>query len=207
MKTENDVQVEDSQTLESSQSEETKTEPKPEPKIKHLSQIILPWVIVSAVFFFFGAGLVYFTLYQTATTDLAAAKTQVSDLSTKLSGNEVDLEKAKNDLNTAQIALTSAQSDLGTEKISSILYKLQTDVNNARVALLKLDPSSARQALTFATSDLNTLSQTSIDADKLSGLQERINTALISLESDPQKANDSLDTLYTNLLLISDNLK
>lgn len=207
MKSDKDVQVEDSQTLETPRPEEKKVEPQPEPKKRNFGQIVLPWVIVSLVFFLIGAGLVYFTIYQSATTELAATKSQAADLSTQLSSAQVDLEKAKNDLNTTQMSLTDAQSALETEKIAAILYKFQTDVNAARVALFKLDPSSTRQALTFAADDLSNLSKTNIGADKLSGLQERIDTALTNIEADPLKAMDTLDTLYTNLLAININLK
>jgi septation ring formation regulator EzrA len=207
MKTEKDVQVEDSQTLETPQPDEKTSEPQAELKKRTFVQIALPWVIVSLAFLLIGAGVVFFTLYQPLTKELATARSEAADLSTQLSTAQVDLEKAKTDLNTTQLSLTDTQASLETEKIATLLYKLQTDINAARVALLKLDPSSARQALTFASADLADLSQTKIGADKLSGLQERIDTALTNLESDPQKAVDSLDTLYTNLLLITNNLK
>ena len=204
MKSDKGVQ-EDSQTLESPKVDETKNETQPEENKRSFGQLVLPWFLVAILFFLLGAGMVYFTMYKNVSEELATAKTQVTDLTTQLSSAQVDLEKAKTDLNTAQLSLTDTQSQLETEKISTLLYKLQTDVNAARVGVLKLDPSFARQALNFATTDLNDLSQTSIGADKLTGLQQRIDTALTNLESDPQKAIDALDTLYTNLLLISGN--
>lgn len=208
MKSDNDVQqAEDSQTLETPKAEEKMVEPENQSDKRSFGQVVLPWFLVAIVFFLIGAGLVYFTMYQNVSKELTDAKTQVSDLSGQLSSAQVDLEKAKSDLNTTQLSLTDAQKQLETSQIATILYKLQMDVNTARVGLLKLDPSSARQALTFASADLSELSQTSIEADKLSGLQARIDTALTNLEGDPQKAIDALDTLYTNLLLISDNLK
>lgn len=207
MRSDKDVQAEDGQTLETPKAEETKVETQPEPEKRSFAQAVLPWFLVAILFFLLGAGLIYFTMYQNTQKELAAANTQVTDLTTQLSGVQVDLEKAKTDLNTTQLSLTDTQAQLETAKISSLLYKLQTDVNAARVGVLKLDPSFARQALTFASADLTELSQTSIGADKLTGLQERIDSALTNLEADPQKAIDALDTLYTNLLLISGNQK
>ncbi len=207
MKTEKDVQVEDSQTLETPQTEEKTAESQVTPAKRTFVQIVLPWVIVVLASLLVGAGVVFFMLYQPLTKELATAKSEASDLSTQLSGIQVDLEKANTDLNTIQLNLTEAQSNLETEKIATLLYKLQTDVNAAQIALLKLDPSSARQALSFAAADLAELTQTKIEADKLSGLKERIDTAVTNLESDPAKAIDSLNTLNTNLLLITNNLK
>jgi len=207
MKTDKDVQVEDSQTLETPVSPVEPVKTDQTPAQRNFLQKAIPWVIVSLVFFLIGAALIFFTIYNTAKTELALSKTEATDLSEKLSSAEVDLEKIKNDLGTAQLSLADSQTALEAEKITSLLYKFQSDVNSARVALLKLDPSSSRQALTFATEDLAALSKTSINADSLSGLQSRIDTALLNLEADPQKAIEALDTLYTNLLLINDNLK
>lgn len=207
MRSDKNVQAEDSQTLETPKADESNVETTSETSKRTFAQAVLPWFLVAILFFLLGAGMVYFTLYQKANTALATANTQVTDLTTQLSGVQVDLEKAKTDLNTTQLSLTDTQTQLEAAKISTLLYKLQTDVNAARVGVLKLDPSFARQALTFASADLTDLSQTSIGADKLTGLQERIDTALTNLESDPQKAIDALDTLYTNLLLISGNQK
>ncbi len=207
MRSDKDVQAEDSQTLETPKADETKVEAQPKENKRSFVQVVLPWFLVAIVFFLVGAGLVYFTLYQNASKELTAANAQVTDLTSQLSGVQVDLEKAKTDLNTTQLRLTDTQTELDSAKITTLLYKLQTDVNAARVGVLKMDSSFARQALNYASADLSDLSQTSIGADKLTGLQKRIDTALIYLESDPQRALDALDTLYTNLLLISGNLK
>jgi len=207
MNSDKDVQAEDSQTLETPVVENKTPTTQPAPKKNNFFTIALRWVIVSLIFLLMGAAIVYFTLYQTASTSLAAVKAENSQLSEKLSAAEVDLETAKSDLNTAQMSLTDTQTSLQGEKINSLLYKFQADVNTARVAVLNLDPSSARQALAFASQDLTALTQTNINVDSLSGLQPRIDAALTSLESDPQKTMDALDTLYTNLLLIINNVK
>jgi hypothetical protein len=207
MRSDKDVQVEDSQTLETPVAESKTPIAQPAPAKRNFFQNALRWVIVSLVFLLIGAGVVYFTLYQTAKNSLAAAKAENSQVSDKLSAAEVDLEKAKVDLSTAQLSLNDTNTALQSEQITSLLYKFQADVNAARVAVLNLDPSSAKQALTFAAEDLTALSKTNINADSLSGLQTRIDTAIANLGADPQKAIDSLDTLYTNLLLINNNLK
>ena len=89
----------------------------------------------------------------------------------------------------------------------SILYKFEADVNTARTALAKQDPSTARQALTIAGTDLTELQKTSISVDNIAGLQPQLDLAVTYLESDVIKASAAMDTLYTNLLLISGNIK
>lgn len=207
MESKTDFQAEDSPTIET---------PPPASDAAHLPQPVskpgflrktIRWTLVAIIFFLIGAELVFFTVYRSATNALNAAMANSSQLSEQLSTSEVDLQKAKKDLSTAQGSLVDANNALIRAQEFSLLYKFQADVNGARAALLNLDPSSARQNLSIATSDLTDLSKTGISADTLSGLQPQLDLALTNLESDPQKAMSALDTLYTNLLLISGNIK
>ena len=201
------MQVEDSPSLES-KPENTGTYQESAPAAKKgFFKKALPWVIVAVVFFLIGAGLIYFTLYQTATNELTAAKSGSDQISSQLSAAEVDLQKAKSDLGSTQSALSDAKNALTKAQQLSLLYKFEADVNLARVGLSKLDPSTARQALSVASDDLNNLKATDISQDSIAGLQPQIDTALTSIESDPAKAMSALDTLYTNLLLLSGNVK
>ena len=207
MKAKKDFQAEDSPTLETPQNT-SESEAQPQSVARpSLKQRVLPWIIVSLVFFFIGAGLVFFTLYNSANKEAKTLKESTSQLSAQLSSAEVDLQKAKSDLGTAQSSLADTNNSQTKLTQASLVYKLEADVNAARVAVVKLDPTSARQALTIASGDLTNLSATSISQDSISGLQPQIDTALTNLGSDPQKALDALDTLNTNLLLISGSLK
>ncbi|MHC1740221.1 MAG: hypothetical protein AB9897_03835 [Anaerolineaceae bacterium] len=167
----------------------------------------LPWVIVAVAFLLAGALLIYFTLYRTTNKALTASNENAAALSTQLSASELDLQKTKSDLGTAQAALVEANNTVSKNQQLSLLYKFQADVNLARVGLLKLDPSSARQALSVAGDDLKALVATNISPDTIAGLQPQIEMALTNLEADPAKAMGALDTLYTNLLLISNNIQ
>ncbi len=119
----------------------------------------------------------------------------------------MDLQKAKSDLGTSQTALVDANNALSKAQQLSILYKFQADVNTARTSLARQDPSSARQALAIAGADLTELQKTSISPDDIAGLQPQLDLAVTNLETDTQKAASTMDTLYTNLLLISGNIK
>jgi cytoskeletal protein RodZ len=201
------IQMEDSPSLETPQKTmDSAEEPNPIKK-RSFWQKVLPWVIVALVFFIGGMALIYFTLYQTARTDLSQAQASLSSATDQLSTAQLDLEKAKNDLTTTQSDLVTANNELDKTSQLSALYKFQSDVNLARVSLAKLDPSSARQALSVATDDFTALSNTNVSKSAISGLQAQIDTALTNLETDPAKAMSALDTLYTNLLLISDSIK
>jgi hypothetical protein len=207
MKNKKDMQVEDSPSLETQPKySEAYSEPAPVAKPGFFKRI-LPWIIVAVVFFLFGTGLVYFTLYSNVDNQLGAAKTSSAQLTDQLSSAQVDLQKAKSDLGTTQSALTDANNALTKAQQLSLLYKFQADVNLARIGLYKLDPSTARQALSVAGDDLTNLKATSISQDAIAGLQPQIDTAVTNVEVDSGKAMDALDTLYTNLLLISGNIK
>jgi multidrug efflux pump subunit AcrA (membrane-fusion protein) len=206
MDNERKIQMEDSPSLETPKKPvESSQEPTPEKK-RRFWQKVLPWVIVALVFFIGGMALIYFTLNQTASTSLSEARANLSSVTEQLTTAQLDLEKAKSDLSTTQSDLVTANNELDKTSQLSALYKFQSDVNLARVYLSKLDPSSARQAMSMAADDFTALSNTNVSKSAISGLQAQIDTALTNVEADPAKAMSALDTLYTNLLLISDSI-
>jgi hypothetical protein len=207
MKTRKDIQVEDSPSLDTKKSmPESARVSEPASKPGFFKRI-LPYVIVAVVFFIAGAGLIFFTLYTNSQTALAAANNDVSKTNEQLSAANIDLQKAKTDLSVSQSALADANNSLNKSEQFAILYKFQADVNIARTSLARQDPSSARQALTIASADLAELQKTGIAADNIAGLQPQLDLAVTNLETDIQKAASAMDTLYTNLLLISSNIK
>ncbi|MCX6055859.1 MAG: hypothetical protein NTZ74_13290 [Chloroflexi bacterium] len=165
----------------------------------------LPWVIVAFVFLLIGAGTVFFTLYRGEAQKLKTAQSELDTASTGLKTAETDLSTAKGDLvlANASIKTITAQLAAGTQK--ALIYKFQADVNTARVALLKLDPASARQALNFVKEDLTALEATGMEVNSLSGFKVRIEEANANLASDPGKSLGALDTLSANLLLLLSN--
>lgn len=207
MEKDQNIQAEDSPSLEIPANKPSAEAGNQAPAKPGFIKRVLPWIIVAVAFFLAGACLVYFTLYTRANNDYKVSQTENQTLTEKLSSSDVDLQKAKTELSTAQASLVEANNSATQATKLSILYKFQSDINLARVSLKKLDPSSARQALSVAKDDLTALSATDIEADTIAGLQPQIDTAMTYLNSDPEKAMSALDTLYTNLLLISDNIK
>ena len=218
MDPENNVQAEDSPA-------EKETVYKPEVEIvstppakKGLIDSILPWVIVAIVFFLVGALLTWFVVYQpksqelaTTQTEMAAAAATASDnaanLLSSLDTANADLTIANENLANAQATIEAQTTLLAKTELLKVIYKFQSDVNVARASLSKLDPSSSRQALSFVAADLTELEKAGLDPDSLSGFKAKIEDAQANLETAPDKSLADLETIYSNLLLLINNLK
>jgi len=189
----------------------------PAPK-KGLVDRALPWVIVAIVFFLVGALLTWFVVYQPKGQALAAAEAEMTasaasaaETTTKLQST---LETANADLAVANENLAYAQSTIEVQatllaktELLKVIYKFQSDVNVARASISKIDPSSSRQALSFVAADLTELEKAGLDPDSLSGFKAKIEDAQANLETAPDKTLADLETIYTNLLLLINNLK
>jgi hypothetical protein len=189
----------------------------PAPK-KGLVDRALPWVIVAIVFFLVGALLTWFVVYQPKGQALAAAEVEMTasaasaaETTTKLQST---LETANADLKVANENLAYAQSTIEVQatllaktELLKVIYKFQSDVNVARASISKVDPSSSRQALSFVAADLTELEKAGLDPDSLSGFKSKIEDAQANLETAPDKTLADLETIYTNLLLLINNLK
>jgi len=189
----------------------------PAPK-KGLVDRALPWVIVAIVFFLVGALLTWFVVYQPKGQALAAAEAEMTasaasaaETTTKLQST---LETANADLAVANENLAYAQSTIEVQatllaktELLKVIYKFQSDVNVARASISKIDPSSSRQALSFVAADLTELEKAGLDPDSLSGFKAKIEDAQANLETAPDKTLVDLETIYTNLLLLINNLK
>ncbi len=205
----------ESSAVESAATQEIKTAPAK----KSFWSKILPWVIVALVFFLGGVATIYFALYQpamkTAKADAAAAQQQVAELTDKVSQAEIDtaaiqteLDTAKADLTAAQATITEQTAELAKSNQMKVAYKFLLDVNAARAALEKLDTNTALQAINFAKTDLADLQATEIDAAATTGFADRLDEAANNIsEPDLLKSRDALDTLYSSLLLLVNNLK
>jgi cytoskeletal protein RodZ len=207
MKADKEIQAEDSPSLETQPGNKEPTSQTQKVAKPGFFKRAFPWVLVAVIFFIAGASLVYFTLYRDTNHELSTAKDNITQLSEQVSSDEVDLQKAKTDLSNSQSDLANANTALAQTQDFSIIYKFQADVNAARTALARQDPSTARQTLTIAGTDLADLQKTSLSADSIAGLQPQLELALSSLETDSTKAASAMDTLYMNLLLISGNIK
>lgn len=178
----------------------------------------LPWVIVALVAFLVGALLTWFVVYQPKGQALAAAQTQMSVAATTAAENETNLQSqidsVNADLTVANEGLASAQSTIEAQttllaktELMKVIYKFQSDVNLARATLSREDPASSKQALSFVVSDLADLEKAGLDPDSLSGFKTKIEDAQANLNSEPAKSLQDLETIYSNLLLLINNLK
>lgn len=192
---------------------------------KGLMDRALPWVIVAIVFFLVGALLTWFVVYQPKGQALAAAEAEMTasaanaaETATKfqstLEAANADLAVSKADLTSANENLASAQATIEAQttllaktELLKVIYKFQSDVNVARASISKVDPSSSRQALSFVAADLTELEKAGLDPDSLSGFKAKIEDAQANLETAPDKTLADLETIYTNLLLLINNLK
>jgi hypothetical protein len=166
----------------------------------------VPWVLVALIFLIGGAAIVFFTLYQPKVLELKSAQADLKTASENLASSEIDLSAAKADALALQTALSEKTTSLTQSDQMMLIYKFQADLNATRVALLNHDPSSARQALNFVTTDLVNLKGTDLDTAALSGFESRLAEAERYLLTEPQKSLDALNTLNTNLLLLLNNL-
>ncbi len=205
---------------------EVKTKPlrAPTPK-KSFWGKALPWAIVALVFYLGGLATIFFAVYQPARNEAAAAAAsaeqeiaalndQVSQLELQKSQVQSELDSARaslvdtqEELTTAQVTIEEQQTEVANANIKRLAYKLLGNINSARAALEKRDTDSARQALNFAGSDLAELEEAGLEVEALSGFADRVDEAVTNLnEITLQKSRAALDTLYTNLLLLVDNL-
>jgi multidrug efflux pump subunit AcrA (membrane-fusion protein) len=218
MDPENNVQAEDSPA-------EKVTENKPVVEIistsapqKGIVDRALPWVIVGLVAFLVGALLTWFVVYQPKAQELAAVQTEMTaaaesadtnaaTLQSSLDAANAELTVAKENLASAQATIEAQTTALAKTELLKVIYKFQSDVNLARVTLSLEDPASSNQALSFVVSDLADLEKAGLDPDSLSGFKTKIEDAQANLGTNPTKSLEDLQTIYSNLLLLINNLK
>jgi hypothetical protein len=207
------------------QAEDSPAEKKPVVEIvsnpapqKGLIDRALPWVIVSIVFFLVGALLTWFVVYQPKAQELSAAQAEmtavasaatenITNLQSTLDVANADLTVAKEDLANAQATIQAQTTLLAKTELLKVIYKFQSDVNVARANLSKLDTASSRQALSFVAADLTELEKAGLDPDSLSGFKAKIEDAQANLEPAAAKSLEDMETIYSNLLLLINNLK
>ena len=205
---------------------EVKREPLRAPAAKNsLWSKALPWVIVALLFYLAGLATIFFAVHQpakqAAAAAAAAAEQEIASLNNQLSQLELQKSQVQSELDTTRGNLVDTQEDLTTAQatieeqltevananVKRLVYKLLGNINSARAALEKLDTASARQALNFAKTDLTELEGTGLAEDALSGFADRLDEAVTNLtETGLEKSRAALETLYSNLLLLVDNL-
>ncbi len=218
MDPDNNVQAEDSPAEKAPENKPVvEVVSSPAPK-KGLVDRALPWGIVAIVFFLVGALLTWFVVYQPKSQALAAAQTEMAISATKaaedttqlqstLEAANAELKVANDNLTNVQATLEAQTTILAKTELLKVIYKFQSDVNLARATLSLEDPASSTQALSFVLSDLTDLEKAGLDPASLSGFKTKIEDAQANLNTEPAKSLEDLQTIYSNLLLLINNLK
>lgn len=217
MDPDNNVQAEDSPVEKAVENKPASEVSSAAPK-KGLVDRALPWVIVAIVFFLIGALLTWFVVYQPKNQALTAAQAEMTasaasaaDTTTKLQSTldaaNAELSVAKENLTGAQATIEAQTTTLAKTELLKVIYKFQSDVNLARVTLSLEDPASSNQALSFVVADLADLEKAGLDPASLSGFKAKIEDAQANLSTEPTKSLEDLQTIYSNLLLLINNLK
>ena len=174
---------------------------------KGLVDRALPWVITGLVCFLVGALLTYFLIYQPKANALKTAQADLAAATEKASQLQTELNTAQSDLSSAQATIEEQAQNLLDSAKYGLIYKFQADVNAARTSLAMHEPTSARQALGYASDDLTELEKAGLDADTLNGFKEKIESANGDLVTSPDDALDTLKTLHEDLLYLITNTK
>ncbi len=206
MEPEKNLQEEDQSVADVTENK-TETEAVAAPAKKGLVDRALPWVITGLVCFLVGALVTYFLIYQPKANALKTAQTDLAAATEKAGQLQTELDAAQSDLSTAQATIDEQALSLLESAKYGLIYKFQADVNAARTSLAMHEPSSARQALGYASDDLTELEKAGLDADTLSGFKEKIESANGNLVTKPDDALDTLKTLHQDLLYLITNTK
>jgi len=200
----------------------------PHPKKTFWSRV-RPWVIVALLFYVGGLATIFFALYQpkvnalttAATEEAALAKaaaesdaTQIIDLTNdynqalkQYQDAQAELDLVKGELDAARSTIADQDAELARLTKVNITYKFLMHVSSAQTSLEQQDTASARQAINLAKTDLEELKQTDVTSDILAGLAEKLNEASSNLTlTGIAKSRAALETLYTNLLLLIENM-
>lgn len=160
-----------------------------------------------------GAAALFLAVYIPQTDDL---KAQIKAAQTEVNAAKAEVTTAKTEiggLKAVDAKLTQAKSDLVTlqgklDKVSAqkSVYQIQSNVNTARIALLKDNPAQAAQSLEYIIQNLSTLEVPAFP-DSTKNLETWLPTIRTTITTDPAKALSDLEALFNDLVLLADNIK
>jgi len=160
-----------------------------------------------------GAAALFLAVYIPQTDDL---KAQIKAAQTEVNAAKAEVTTANTEiggLKAVDAKLTQAKSDLVTlqgklDKVSAqkSVYQIQSNVNTARIALLKDNPAQAAQSLEYIIQNLSTLEVPAFP-DSTKNLETWLPTIRTTITTDPAKALSDLEALFNDLVLLADNIK
>lgn len=173
-----------------------KAEGKAEGKV-HKSTFLqkaLRQILLAILFLAIGAGLVFFLVHQPAAKTYAAQQAETTRLQ---------------EIESQYTALQADYADLNTRHTVAVtlvnIYKIQNNVNIARIALMNDNDTRLSIALGYVEKDIATLDIGEFP-EKVD-LTTRVATIKDYLPNNKQKALDELNALFDDLLLLANNLE
>ena len=168
---------------------------------------------IGALLIALGAAGLFFAVYQPRTNDLNA---QIKTLQANVTAAEAKVTTANAEvgrLKTVEADLTKAKSDIASlqsqlDKVSAkkSVYEIQSNVNTARIALLKDDSARAEQSIAYLIQNLSSLEVPAFP-DITKNLETRLTGIQTSITTDKTKALSDLEALFNDLVLLADNIK
>jgi chromosome segregation ATPase len=160
-----------------------------------------------------GASALFLAVYIPQTNDLKAqikaAQSEVTTAKTEVTTAKSEIESLK----AVEAQLTQAKKDIVTlqsqlDKVSAqkSVYQIQSNVNTARVALLKDDASGSAQSLEYIIQNLKSLEVPAFP-DITKNLETRLTNIRTTITTDKTKALSDLEALFNDLVLLADNIK
>ncbi|MHB8806995.1 MAG: hypothetical protein ACYC59_05390 [Anaerolineaceae bacterium] len=157
-------------------------------------QKALRQILLAVLFLAIGAGLVFFLVHQPATKEYATQKEEA----VRLQNIEAQYNQLLSDytnLNTRhEVAVTLVN-----------IYKIQNNVNIARIALMDGNETRLSIALGYVEKDIETLNIGEFP-EKVD-LSARVTAIKDYLPNNTQKALNELSALFDDLLLLANNME
>jgi hypothetical protein len=167
------------------------------PKVKQQTAFsrFLKTAAVAAVFLVIGMAVIYIAFYLPKSKAFSEVDTELI----RLQQVEADYSQLQTDYSTIdekhQVAVTLVD-----------IFKIQNNVNIARIALLENDQTRLSQALDYIDRDIDTLDIPSFPGITVD-LKARMDEVKKAVPKDLQKALKELELLFNDLLLLANNLE
>ncbi len=157
-------------------------------------QKALRQILLAVLFLAIGAGLVFFLVHQPAAKGYAVQKEEAVRLQ--------DIEAQHNQLLSDYADLTT-RHEIAVTLVD--IYKIQNNVNIARIALMDGNETRLSIALGYVEKDIETLDIGEFP-EKVD-LSARVTAIKDYLPNNTPKALDELNALFDDLLLLANNME
>ena len=175
--------------------------PKEESRISRFFRKALQWVIIGLILVAAGAILVFVLVHQPVRQALKSTQTELQSVQEKYTQSENNLTAAQGELADTKTELQQSQEDLLQTSNQVLFFKVMSDINTARYALVKKEGATARLALLDAQADLKKILESVSATDKELALllDIRLERAINNLAGDPKVTETDLNTMIEDM--------